>query len=364
MIHHYRRVKCPHCGKDLEFNHTIDTKDLSGSPLRKCPYCGVTYFDGAYKEPAITQFTELSKDTPMPFRAAFLTLIFGGSLYSVMFMSSENWSSSILGIIIFSIFAILTVICAFTFLIHLLKFIRRLRFPEQYMSAAKTKAINCLEGREGQISDELASSLARMENPLYLSALKKNGVDVPQYFYDRLENKKQAASQAYVADLNASGGVLSTTYSPNEYKSATKILEMNPEEQAAEASSHSISIEQLISNCENIICVFESEVSSFGYSSPEEYISSITSQVNVIDSKKHEPKGNNEILSTSIHKPSTSESQHKPAISPKKESASVHVSKGSEKEIIDALRQYADLLDKGIITQEEFAAKKKQLLKN
>ena len=49
------------------------------------------------------------------------------------------------------------------------------------------KMIDYIEGRGKERSEELIKSLDRLSNKGYLDALKKHGVEIPEYFYDRLK---------------------------------------------------------------------------------------------------------------------------------------------------------------------------------
>lgn len=49
------------------------------------------------------------------------------------------------------------------------------------------KRIDLIEGKAGEMSDELKASMNRLSNKTYLDALRAHGVTVPNYFYQRLK---------------------------------------------------------------------------------------------------------------------------------------------------------------------------------
>ena len=178
MVHHYRSVKCPNCGKHIEVNHTVDSEDLKGCPFRRCPHCGIVYFDSKYKEPALLAYDEDYK--PAPIRAALLATLFG-------FVTAESFSDlsqqGTIGIIVLAILALIAFVFVVIFFKSLILFIHRSKNYDQYVKDIKKKSADYLEG---DVSEEVAESLSRLSNPEYLDMLKQHGVSVPQYFYDRI----------------------------------------------------------------------------------------------------------------------------------------------------------------------------------
>ena len=51
------------------------------------------------------------------------------------------------------------------------------------------KQLDLIEGKGGYKDEELARSMSRLSNREYLDALKSCGVDVPDYFYERLRQE-------------------------------------------------------------------------------------------------------------------------------------------------------------------------------
>ena len=177
MLHHYRSVRCPKCDLEADRSSTDSSFILYGSPYRVCRKCGAAYFDPGYHELAIDAYND--NGVLIDFGGLFCALLTNG--VAVLFLierlkgNSNTW---------------LPLICAFGFALvfdyRAVISIRNLIKAKEYHQ----EQIDGLEGRYGEMSDDLAESMERMSDRKYLDALRFRGVDVPEYFYKRISSRE------------------------------------------------------------------------------------------------------------------------------------------------------------------------------
>ena len=168
MEYHYRTVYCPHCNEVADKTKTVNSDWKLGSPLRNCPYCGKKYFDSFYREEGIERF----KDNGVHINAWSVIWLVVSLLFVIGFLcSSDATAGAIIPGVIFVIFAI-----------GFIRAISNLFHPQEYHQ----KQVELIEGRGDTMDADLAESMRRLSKREYLDELKQHGIDVPQYFYERL----------------------------------------------------------------------------------------------------------------------------------------------------------------------------------
>ena len=179
MVYHHRTVKCPHCGKVADRTRTVDSELLKGSPFRVCPHCSTTYFDSEYKEMGLVLFEE--KGGKLTF-VGLVWILLSHSLviYSLYSIIVEKLSGMFLPLVVFGIIALL-------YDIGLIKMIKNRAHSAEFHQGQ----IDYIEGRTKERTAALIESMERLSNKDYLDALRSHGVDVPDYFYERLQSSTE-----------------------------------------------------------------------------------------------------------------------------------------------------------------------------
>ena len=170
---YHRVVDCPYCDMYADRKMLLNNWPPFGSPYRTCPKCGKVYFDSGYQEDAIVRFTDTGGEiTP---GGLIVSLFFTGGLilYVIECISTKTifWPG-FLAVLIISLVYDIGLIRAIW---------NRIRAKKYHQ-----KMIDTLEGRRGELDSYLAESMKRMSDRGYLDALRARGVDVPEYFYQRL----------------------------------------------------------------------------------------------------------------------------------------------------------------------------------
>lgn len=177
MVYHHRTVKCPFCNKITE-RTTTTSQVLIGSPFRTCQNCGAAYFDSGYKEPGLLIFESKAGDVfPMGAIAAAVFTFAAVFLIYQIAIGGNDGSGILFAAIFMAIFA---VICDAGVFVA----IRETIHSDKYHQ----KQIDQIEGKNGEMPNDLKKSMLRLSNKEYLDALKAHGVSVPDYFYQRLES--------------------------------------------------------------------------------------------------------------------------------------------------------------------------------
>ena len=175
------RIKCPHCKKVTEKFSRGHYETTYGSPVRRCVYCGKTFFNDEYKEYALYLFGYTGK---IDFMGLLTVIMFNyPPIYcAILLFLSIYHSTPIFGylvpIILFSGFA-------WACNRHILAWIYGFLNTEEL----HRKMVDRIEGRSGKQTAELRESVARLSSREYLDTLRGCGVYVPEYFYQRLEEK-------------------------------------------------------------------------------------------------------------------------------------------------------------------------------
>ena len=175
---YHRIVKCPRCGDTAENIYSVLDETLYGSPYRICRECGAAYFDPFYHELAIDAFNDKGALINI-WGILWLLAVNGLLVWLITLAGHENSAKLWIPFIIVLCYAC---ILDFQFIITLQSKLN----AEEYHQ----EQIDVLEGRIGEMSDELAESMKRVSDRKYLDALRSHRVDVPEYFYKRLGSRE------------------------------------------------------------------------------------------------------------------------------------------------------------------------------
>lgn len=177
MVYHHRSVTCPHCGMIAERTRTVDSEILKGSPFRICSQCNETYFDPEYKEIGLVYFEEKGYELSI---TSILTVLFLHLVFFITLCSSIKDGVVPAMLLAVGLFGILSIICD----IGLVRKYKAFKNPKDF----HLKQVDYIEGRSTQRSAALIESMKRLSNRNYLDALKSHGIEVPDYFYQRLKD--------------------------------------------------------------------------------------------------------------------------------------------------------------------------------
>ena len=177
MIHRFRVVRCPKCDFMTETRRTDGSFILYDTPYRVCSHCGATYFDPGYHEAGIDVFND--NGNQISFWGVIGLLMFNGAaveyITSGLIKAPGRW-------FYFILLLTLALILDYRFIATVWNRIH----AEEYHQ----EQIDLIEGRDGEMSDELAESMERLSDRKYLEALRSHGVDVPEYFYKRVGSRE------------------------------------------------------------------------------------------------------------------------------------------------------------------------------
>lgn len=204
MEYRIRKVKCPHCNKVAEKTKTPAHKVFEGSPFRVCPHCRATYFDSEYKEPGLLHFADKGGD--FNFIGILSALTFTPLSIFLLYNFSLNTDTDLLFAGIF--IGIFAIIGDFGLI--------RAIWNRIHAEAYHQKQIEFIEGRTMTRPDKLIHSMERLSNISYLNALKAYGVDVPDYFFQRLRGS---------VDSNNAPKEPTTTIPPQESNAASSSIQ-------------------------------------------------------------------------------------------------------------------------------------------
>ena len=236
MVYHHRKVNCPNCGKIADRTTTTDSELLKGSPFRVCPSCGQTYFDSEYKEMGLVLFEE--KGGKIGVSSILWTIISNAMVVVFLYFGfcEHNIRNYILPLVVFGILALL-------FDYGIIRTIKNHASPEKFHQSQ----IDYIEGRSKERSASVVESMNRLSNKNYLDALLQHGINIPDYFYERIGATKDSSLYTnYVnredADYQelmkaqgrrrASKNLLALGVNSKEFKQAAFDSNMTPEELA------------------------------------------------------------------------------------------------------------------------------------
>ena len=181
---HYETIKirCPYCREITDKIRRINFSITFGSPLRCCRYCGKTFFNKEYQECALYLFGYTGKTNPLV--PIYTILLCACSVCYTIFMiwglchGRAGMVYALPAILLVSAFSWSCVKLTLEWIYGLLK-------PE----ALHRRMVDKIEGRNGGHTRELKESITRLSSREYLDTLRGCGVYVPEYFYQRLEEK-------------------------------------------------------------------------------------------------------------------------------------------------------------------------------
>lgn len=173
LTFYHRKADCPYCDMYTDRKELLRDFPPFGTPYRTCPKCGRVYFDSGYQEDAIAWFT----DTGGEFSPGGLiaSLFYNGALIFYIIECIRTKRMSLIG------FSILLIIALAFDIVFIRAIWNRIRAKEYHQ-----KIIDTLEGRRDELPPEVAESMKRLSDRGYLDALRSHGVEVPEYFYQRL----------------------------------------------------------------------------------------------------------------------------------------------------------------------------------
>ena len=179
MVYHNRTVTCPHCKQVADRTRTVNSEILKGSPFRVCPHCKATYFDPEYKEMGLVLFEETGYEIN-PWSLFWFFPFNGMTIFVLYSLFKYNLFSDISYLLLpLGMFGIPAVLIDYG-MIRIIK--NRIHSDEFHQSQ-----IDYIEGRTKERTASLVASMNRLSNKGYLDALKSHGVNVPDYFYERLQ---------------------------------------------------------------------------------------------------------------------------------------------------------------------------------
>ena len=175
MVYHYRTVKCPRCGKTIGRTITTNSEILKGSPFRVCPKCKKTYFDSEYKEMGLVYFED--KGGKISFWGALCALIVNVAAIFIL-CSGIFGGGSVEWLLLLCLIGFIAIITD----VGIVNIINNHKNFEAYHQ----KQVDYIEGRTKEQAQSVVESMNRLSNKAYLDALRIHGVNVPEYFYERL----------------------------------------------------------------------------------------------------------------------------------------------------------------------------------
>ena len=310
MVHYSRKLKCPYCNNWTD--KSFKTSDIYlGSPVRSCEHCHRYFIDPGREENAIVYYSGKYR-----FKGWF-TLTFFVILCACMgigFLKDNSYG----GLIPLAIAILITVL----YVINIIK-------------TAPQKRYENLKRKENLIKD-VADSLERLSNPDYLAILLNHNIDVPEWFFERINatvirppERPDNSIKKFICDNCGKKFTGWNQICPN-CRATGKIRK---------GSSNEISIWNEI---EPIRVVINNPTKEADLKETEKIESKITSENSIYGERTSivEDISSKEVLIHNERVPSD----------------------GQSLSYIEELVKLNDLLKSGIITQEEFDAKKKQIL--
>ena len=237
MTRYIRAVRCPHCNALIDYTNTT-RKQLVGNPLRICGKCHQPYYDFAYLEDALAYY---DSQQPAPGKLWLTFAVFASSVLLVIF--AIVYSASIGSKTIFAIFAIVLSLISILLFRSALIATNKLHNYEAFLQELNKRMENF---KSDNNNPNLKESMLRMSNPAYIDLLADNGIDIPDYFLDRINYKaafteKRARRQTQLqSDLEVlkkaqekwkmASRYLSMGKSSNNFQMAAKELGLTPSE--------------------------------------------------------------------------------------------------------------------------------------
>lgn len=173
-IQYYHTSRCPQC-HCVEGRYSSDDDFLFGTPRRQCPQCKHIYFDGFFLEKALN-YNLFNNECIAPRLWAGLTLV--SVCVDLLFFIYRQPPYPLLTLLI---------VCALSLTCIVMLSLSLYRWKRHYSGSAFSP--DELERRMLSFPDnyDIVESARRMADPDYLFFLMENGVDVPEYFFQRLD---------------------------------------------------------------------------------------------------------------------------------------------------------------------------------
>ena len=236
MTHYSRKVKCPYCNTWIDKQSTWNPQ---GSPFRICPRCRREYFDKDYQENAIWFLTREQSAFFVDICAAFMLLVTIGVLYAFYDEKSLSLSVIVIEVALVAITVVLTR--------YAIK--QTIRFSKNNKNDLYMERIAYLKLPSSEQQHDIADSLNRLSNRQYLDRLTSCGVEIPDFFFDRIgyyegkrhyQQTQQIIEEKLDSDFQklmkaqsnwrASKNLLSLGKNSSEFKKVAKDCNMTPDE--------------------------------------------------------------------------------------------------------------------------------------
>lgn len=169
--HHTSR--CPQC-QCVEGRYRSPSDFLFGTPRRECPQCKYVYFDGYFLEKALNYNLSYREYTPLSLWVSVTIAVV--CLDILFFMGNPPYRLLPLLIVV-----ALSLACAVMLPLSLYRWKRSSRGPAFSPEELERQILAFPHNYE------IVESARRMADPDYLYFLMENGVDVPEYFFRRMD---------------------------------------------------------------------------------------------------------------------------------------------------------------------------------
>lgn len=176
--------RCSYCHDGTERENPVGQHEI-GQPRRTCPKCGRTYFDTAYEEDALYAYH--LKPTMPDFIHPLLYFLIIPLPMDVLVICKMLQGATVPPALLFPLGLVTIFVVS-----KLCRVLYPWLFRERYYRKYEESKIPIFNGTK-YISDEFSASLQRMSSEEYLYYLISHGVDVPDFFFERIHCTPDAA---------------------------------------------------------------------------------------------------------------------------------------------------------------------------
>ena len=175
--------RCSYCHDGTERENPAGQREL-GCPQRRCPECGQTYFDAAYEEDALYTYHQkpVMPRLIQPLVRAALIIVLNIMLIAKMF---QGFTVPLVIVLSWGLGTTAALVRSWVQLHPWL-------FHKRYLRKHEENKRAILDGWIYK-SDEISRSIQRMSSEEYLYYLISHGVDVPDFFFERIHCTPDAA---------------------------------------------------------------------------------------------------------------------------------------------------------------------------